>query len=293
MLQRFDRQLRILTFSFPHALFPRQLKKHVEEATTGVVILFILQPFKTLAAMGKGILLAASLFYTLFSFAQFSDSTHYRVSYAATGVVNRTNNSNAYVFTNSLRLAARKRSVALNSSSNWIYGWQQQNLTNNDVSSLLDFNLYKTFPRFYYWGLLNYDKSYSLKIINRLQSGLGVAYSFVDREAAFFNISDGLLFETSTLRIDDTTKTSYQTVRNSLRLRYRYVFQKVIIVDGTHFWQPSLRDKTDYILNTHFSLSAKLLKWLNITTAATYNKVNRTRRENLLMTFGVAVEKYF
>jgi hypothetical protein len=243
--------------------------------------------------MRKGILLAAGLVYTLLSFSQFSDSTHYRVSYAATGVVNRTNNSNAYVFTNTLRLAARKKSVALNSSNNWIYGRQQQNLTNNDVSSLLDFNLYKTFPRFYYWGLLNYDKSYSLKIINRLQSGLGVAYSFVDRETAFLNISNGLLFETSTLRIADTTKTSYQTVRNSLRLRYRYVFQNIIIVDGTHFWQPSLQDKRDYILNTNFSLSAKLLKWLNITTAATYNKVNRTRRENLLVTFGVAVEKYF
>jgi hypothetical protein len=161
------------------------------------------------------------------------------------------------------------------------------------VSSLLDFNLYKTFPRFYYWGLLNYDKSYSLKIINRLQSGLGVAYSFVDRETAFFNISNGLLYETSMLRINDTTKTPYQTVRNSLRVRYRYVFKNIIVVDGTHFWQPSLQDKTDYIVNTNFSLSAKLLKWLNITTAATYNKVNRTQRENLLVTFGVTVEKYF
>jgi hypothetical protein len=243
--------------------------------------------------MRKGILLAAGLVYAVLSFSQFSDSTHYLVSYASTGVVNRTNNSNAYVFTNALRLAARKKSIALNSANNWIYGWQQQNLTNNDVSSLLDFNLYKTFPRFYYWGLLNYDKSYSLKIIDRLQSGLGVAYSFVDRESAFFNISNGLLYETSTLKVDDTSKTAYQTVRNSLRVRYRYVFHNVIIVDGAHFWQPSLRDKTDYILKTNFSLSAKLLKWLNLTTATTYNKVNRTQRENLLVTFGVTVEKYF
>jgi hypothetical protein len=132
-----------------------------------------------------------------------------------------------------------------------------------------------------------------LKIIDRLQSGIGAAYSFVDRESAFFNISNGLLYETSTLKVDDTSKTAYQTVRNSLRVRYRYVFHNVIIVDGAHFWQPSLRDKTDYILKTNFSLSAKLLKWLNLTTATTYNKVNRTQRENLLVTFGVTVEKYF
>ncbi len=243
--------------------------------------------------MGKLILSLLCLFFAKVTLSQFTDSTHYLLAYASTGVINKTNNSHSYVFSNTLRFATRKKSISLNSSNSWIYGWQQENLTNNDFSSSLDFNLFKTFPHFYYWGLANYDKSYSLKIVNRLQAGLGVAYSFIDREAAFFNISNGILYEASKLNINDTVINKYQTLRNSLRVRSRFVINNMIVIDATQLWQPSFYDKKDYILKSSFGLSVKLVKWLNFTTAVDYNRVNRTQRENLLITFGLSAEKYF
>lgn len=233
------------------------------------------------------------LLYAKPALCQFNDTTRYLVGYTATGVVNRTSTGSSYVFSNALKFATRRKSVSLNSASSWVYGWQQQKRTNNDYASSLDFNLYKTFTHFYYWGLANYDKSYSLRINNRWQAGLGAAYSIVDRQTAHFNISNGILYEASNLRINDSVKNVYRILRNSLRIRYRFVISSIIILDATHFWQPSFYDKTDYILKSNTTLSVKLRKWLDVTTTAAYNKVNRTRRENLLITFGLNAEKYF
>jgi hypothetical protein len=244
-------------------------------------------------AMKKLMVMAAALFCATLSFSQFNDSTHYMASYASTGVINKTNTRSSYVFSNILKFAMRQKSTTLNNFNSWTYGWQQRNLTNNDFSSTLDFNLYRTLPHFYYWGLTAYDKSYSLKINHRWQAGLGAAYSFVDRETAFVNISNGILYETGSLNVGDTAKDRYRTLRNSLRLRYRFVINNMITLDATHFWQPSLSDKKDYILKSNTTLAVRLYKWLNITAAANYNKVSRTRRENLLMTFGLAAERYF
>jgi hypothetical protein len=240
---------------------------------------------------------AALIIFCLFcaapAFSQFNDTTHYFISYASTGVYNKSNNGSSYVFSNALKFAARKKSLTLNQSNSWIYGWQQQHLTNNDLSSQLDFNLYKTFPHFYYWGLGGYDRSYSLKINHRWQAGLGVAYNFVDRETAFLNISNGILYEAGSLTVNDSVKTAYQVFRNSLRLRYRFVINHIIVLDGNHIWQPSLNDKKDYILKSGTTLSVKLKEWLRITAAANYNRVNRTQRENLLITFGLTAETFF
>src|SRR5215203_4604842 len=155
-----------------------------------------------LCVVKKRLLFLLPLFCTTFTFCQFNDSTYYFIGYASTGLINKTNTGKTFVFSNVLKFATRKKTIALNSTSSWVNGWQQHNRTNNDFSSLLDFNLYRMRPRFYYWGLAAYDKSYSLKINNRLQAGLGAAYSFVDRETAFFNISNGILYENSDLKIN-------------------------------------------------------------------------------------------
>src|SRR5215218_1246113 len=127
--------------------------------------------------MKKLLLSFPGLLWASFSFAQFTDSTHYLVSYEATGVINKTNTGSSTVLSNALRLAVRQKRISLNSFNSWVYGWQQHDLSNNDFSSTLDFNLYKTLSRFYYWGLASFDKSYSLKINSRLQTGLGIAYN--------------------------------------------------------------------------------------------------------------------
>lgn len=243
--------------------------------------------------MKKVVLGLCILFSVTSSHAQFSDSTHYMVGVTSTGVINKTNTGSSTVFSNGLRFGVRRKSITLNSTNSWVYGWQQHDLLNNDFSSTLDFNLYKEPPHFYYWGLANFDKSYSLKIKNRLQTGLGVAYNIVNTEKAYLNISDGLLYEAGNLTLTDTTNDKYTTYRNSLRVRYRFVISNIVMLDATHFWQPSLENWDDYVLKTNMALSVKLRKWLSLTTAANYNRVTRTQRENLLVTFGIVAEKYF
>jgi hypothetical protein len=239
------------------------------------------------------IICTLGLFCAKFTSAQFTDSTRHLLSYASTGIYNKTNNSKSYLFSNNLKFSVRKKSISLNSATTWLYGWQLKQISNNDFSTSLDFNLYKTWPHFYYWGLAAYDKSYSLKINNRLQAGLGAAYSFIDREDAYVNLSNGLLYEGSNLNITDSVKTIYNTLRNSLRIRHRFHINKLTTFEGTYFWQPSLYDKNDYILKAGTTLSVKLRTWLSLTAAANYNKVNRTKRESLLITFGLSAEKYF
>lgn len=238
-------------------------------------------------------LLIVVMFSSIISRAQFNDSVFHYVNLTSTGVINKANKTSSYVFTNGLRYSINKKTMRLNSSSNWIYGEQQKNLTNNDFTSTLDFNLYKTSSRFYYWGLANYDKSYSLKINNRLQTGIGLAYSVIDTTYAFLNFSDGILYENSNLKVNDSTNSYNSIFRNSFRLRYKFVMNNIITFEGANFVQTSLSAFNDYIIRASNSVSVRLRKWLSVTGAANYNRNQQTKSENLLITFGLTAEKYF
>lgn len=225
--------------------------------------------------------------------AQFSDSTHYYIKYASTGSINRTNDGSAYLLNNELAFKVNKKRIELNAGAGYIYGQQNNDLTNNDVSASLHFNLYSESRRFYYWGLTNYDKSHSLKINNRFQGGLGAAYDVIKQPQAVLNLSDGILFENSDLFLEDTIRDVYHTFRNSFRVYYKWTIKSIIVLEGTHFLQQSLTEGKDFIIKSNSALSVKLRSWLAITAALGYNKVNRTGRENLLMNYGLTVEKYF
>ena len=226
--------------------------------------------------------------------AQFSDSVTYYTGLNATGTYNKTNDGGElYNFNNAARLSVRKKSVALNSNTKWVYGKQSDVLTNNDFSSALDFNLYKTFPHFYYWGLANYTSSFSLKQNHQLQGGLGIAYNFIDQEKANINVSDGLIYEYSDVILNDSTHEIYSTWRNSLRVSFRWDIRSRLFVNGVGYYQPSLNYGDDYIIRSDFALGIRLKKWLSLTTALSYNKVSKTQRENLLVTYGLVIEKYF
>jgi hypothetical protein len=225
--------------------------------------------------------------------AQFTDSTTKFISYASTGVINKTNDGSSYVLNNNLRFNVKRKDVSLNAAAGWIYGEQNSQLTNNDFNSSLDFNLFKTFEHFYYWGLATYEKSRSLKIHDRAQIGLGGAYNVVEREKVFLNLSEGVLFEKSDVDINDSTRERNSILRNSFRLRYRFSITDKVVLEGTHFVQNALSDINDYIFKSNNSLNIRLTQWLNLTTALTYNKVNKTDRENLLVTYGLTVQKYF
>jgi hypothetical protein len=225
--------------------------------------------------------------------AQYSDSTSYYAGYTSTGSYNSTNSSSAYLLNNGIKLGARKKSLSLNSTNKWLYGEQNKVLTNNDVSSVWDLNLYKTFPHFYYWGLFNYNKSYSLKINHQLQAGAGVAYNLVDTKPVILNVSDGIIYDYSDIILTDSVREVYGTPRNSFRLQVKVNLKERFIFNGNGFLQNSLEDAEDYIIKSDISLSVKLKKWLSITSAFSYNEMSRTKTSNLLLTYGITIEKYF
>lgn len=223
---------------------------------------------------------------------QLSDSVHNRIQLVSTNSINKTEGRSAHLFNNILRYSVHHQDIQLNFNNNWLYGKQNGKLTNNDFSSSLDFNLYKSFPRFYYWGLLNYNTSFSLQIRNQVLSGLGVAYNFYDTDSTYLNISNGFLYDASSLIINEN-RTNYQTLRNSLRLSYRFVIKRLLVLSGTNFWQPSLRDGNDFSIRLNNSIGFQLNEWLSINSSLIYNRVNLTRRENLLFTYGLNFDYYF
>lgn len=225
--------------------------------------------------------------------AQYTDSTAYYAGFISTGSYNRTNSSSAYLLNNSVKLGARKKSLALNSNNKWLYGEQNNVLTNNDVSSVWDLNLYKTFPHFYYWGLFNYNSSYSLKINHQLQAGVGVAYNFFDTKKITINVSDGIIYDYSDIMLSDGVREVYATPRNSFRFQVKSNLKERFIFNGNVFLQNSLEDAEDYIIKSDVSLSVKLKKWLSITSAFSYNEMSRTKKSNLFVTYGLTIEKYF
>lgn len=195
-------------------------------------------------------------FYTLVwlsANAQFSDTTNYYINLSSSGIVNKTNDQSSFVLNNAFKLSFYKKHASFNLMQGWIYGKQQGVLTNQDFTSAFDFSLYKTFERFYYWGLGTYEKSLSLKINGRLQTGAGIGYNLVDKTNALVIISDGILYEESDLYDNTETLTSeeYSTFRNSLRLKFRFLFKDMITVEGTDFLQHSLSDRHDYIIRSN------------------------------------------
>ncbi|OQP57170.1 hypothetical protein A3860_11445 [Niastella vici] len=226
--------------------------------------------------------------------AQFSDSVNYYVNFAGTGNLNRTNTGTTYLLNNVLRFQVDKKKFSVNSLISHLYGQNPVSKTNDDFFTIINVDLLKGVQKFYYWALADYEKSFSLKVDNRFQAGAGVGYSFVKNANANLELSDGLLFETVDLSIPDQRgQTSYQIVRNSARLKYRFIIKGIFRFEGTNFYQPSLSDGSDYILKLNNNFSVNLYKWLHLTTSFNYNRQNITSTENLFLSYGLMVEKYF
>lgn len=221
--------------------------------------------------------------------AQFNDTTHYHVVLSAAGSINKADESTAYLLNNALNFGVKKKDMVLNATNSWVYGKQNGVLTNNDFSSSLFFNLYKSIPHFYYWGLANYNTSYSLKINNQLLAGVGAAYSIVDKPNTYINLSDGVLFDQSDLLVNEV----YHTYRNSFRLQYHFAVKDLLTLDGSNYLQSAFSNKHDYIIRSTTTLGLKLRKWISLTTSLTYNKMNITSSDNLIFTYGITLDKFF
>src|SRR5690606_29135702 len=116
--------------------------------------------------------------------------------------------------------------------------------------------------------------------------------SFFDSEPAYLNLSDGFLFDASSI-LDDELPVQCQTVRNSFRLAYRFAFHYLVVFLGNNFYQPSLTDGSDFNIRLNNDVSFALFRGLNLKAALAYNRVNRTGSENLLFTYGLSFERYF
>ncbi len=243
--------------------------------------------------MLKTILAVALLFFFIPTFAQFNDSTHYRFRFAGTGSLNKTNDSKAYLFSNGITFNSSYPKTVLTTTANWIYGEQSRQLTNNDFAALANLDFRKGLRKMYYWGLANYQTSYSLKIYYKIQSGMGIGYSLIDSPKTHISLSDGFLYEANNLQDATAGKEVYSTIRNSFRLKYHFVIKDIISLNGTDFVQPSILSLNDYILNFNNDVSVKLRRWLNLTAALNYNRLNRTNLDNLLVTFGISIDNYF
>ena len=226
-------------------------------------------------------------------FAQYTDSTTRYVNYSSTGSINKADNSSSYLLNNTVKLGIKKKSVSFNFNNSWAYGKQNNDITNNDFSSSLDFNLYKGIPHSFFWGLANYNTSYSLKITNQLLAGGGIAYSILDKPKAYLNLSDGILYDYSDLVLADGSTDQYSTSRNSFRITYKFLIGSIIELSGSNFLQNSLSDQQDYIIRTNNKVAFKMNKWLSLTTQLDFNKMNRTKKENLLLSYGLSFERYF
>jgi hypothetical protein len=224
--------------------------------------------------------------------AQFSDTTSYLVGLTATGTYNQTNLIRTYLLNNTLRTGIRKKSVAVNGVCKWLYGKQNEKRTNNDLSATLDVNLYKTFDHFYYWGLFVYNNIYSLRVNQQVQTGAGAAYNLIETKQLQLNLSDGIIYDYNDVLISDTIRDVYETYRNSFRLQVKYSIKNLNFRTAA-FIQNSFEYKNDFIIKGEMSLSIKVRRHLNFTMQGNYNRMSRTKKETIFLTYGLTYERYF
>ncbi len=246
-----------------------------------------------LSAPVKFIFFSALLCSSFVTKAQFNDSINYYVYYGSSGSFNKTNDGNSFILNNIGKFTIDKRKVTLHTINTWIYGEQSGVKINNDFSSVIDLDYLKKQQRFYYWGIATFDKSFSLKINHRFQVGAGLGYNLVKLDNASIVLSDGLIFEQADLTDKELGQLKYDVWRNSFRIKYHWKLHSILFLDGSAFVQPSLASSDDNIIKSSTTLSIKLKKWLSLSSSLVYNKITLTQRENLSLTYGLVVEKFF
>jgi len=229
------------------------------------------------------------LFWRIEARAQYNDTTHFHLNLLANGSINQADGQNTYLLNNALNFGVKEKTYLLTLSNTWVYGKADNALTNNDYSSVLYFDLNTKSKHFYYWGLANYNTSFSLKINEQLLTGAGIAYQVLDYKNLKLSLSDGALFDRSDL-VDGP---NYHTYRNSFRLQFHVNISPLFTLDGSEFLQNSVEDIHDYIIRTNTTFGLKLMKWLALTSALSYNKETNTNSDNLTFTYGVTLDKFF
>jgi Protein of unknown function, DUF481 len=217
------------------------------------------------------------------------DTVIYSVHASSMGSFSKTNDLNSFLLNNVVKLGMTKGKFSMQTSNGWIYGKQSDVKINNDFTSVLEADYLKNIHKLYFWGIATFDKSYSLKIDYRYQVGGGPGYRLVKSDHVSVTISDGILYEEGDVTDAEQGEIRYSVWRNSLRLKYHWIINNVVTLDGTGFIQPSISTRNDNIIKYTTTLSFKLRKWLTLTSSLTYNRLTRTDRENLVFTYGIGV----
>jgi hypothetical protein len=267
-------------------LLPELVKKNQNLERYGLLFEFSLR-------MSKFFSILVVLFAAITCSAQFTDSSKYYIGYAGTGIINKTERSKSYVFKNAVQGNANKNRFSLSSMFSWIYGEINEALSNNDFETAVDLNYKPDSNKIVYWVLGTFDKSYSLKIRRRYQAGGGISYDILRKNNNRINISNGLLYESGDVTLASGIADNHQTWRNSFRLKYVFKVKDIFSITGTHFLQHSLEGWSDYNIKSASALTLKIYKWVGFTTVLNYNKINRLKTENMLVTIGLTAQKYF
>ena len=231
------------------------------------------------------------LLFPLFVFGQI-DSNKREIDYTSSGSVNKTQKGTSYLLTNFIGGTFKKNTTITSVGSSFIYGKQNLIQTNKDFAGFINIDLFKSpqFNKIYYWYLMDYNNSYSLKVFNELQTGVGEAYLFINNKNIKLSFSDGIIFDQSNVVLNNN-KIYHQTYRNSLKLKIHFSINELITLDETSFLQNSFKESNDYIIKTNVSLKYKINSWLGLTTNLLYNKYNYISRQNLLITYGLTINK--
>jgi hypothetical protein len=225
---------------------------------------------------------------------QTPDSVTYHVVFSSTGNFTRSNDQRSYLFNNIAKANRDGRNLFWQGSAGWIYSEQSGVKVNNDFTAVLESDVLRKRQKLYYWGLLAFDKSYSLKIDHRLQMGAGLGYTLAEGGKGLLVVSDGIIYERSQLTDSELGYLDYDVWRNSLRIKYRWLPSAVVTLEGSAFLQPSLsRWWDDTVIRSATTLSVRIKKWLSLTTSCTYNRLTLTDRENLIITYGVTIDQIF
>ena len=230
---------------------------------------------------------------TGFAHAQFNDSINHYMYVASTGTFSKTNDLNSYVLANNVKFAISKKRLSFNTANSWVYGKQSDVKSNDDFSSLVEFDFLKKQKRLYIWGNGTFDKSYSLKIDYRYQAGTGIGFNIAQQPNLVLNVTEGAIYETGSVIDNELGERRYNIWRNSTRFKYRWVMKDLVILDGFVLYQPSISTRNDVIFKTSTTLSIKVRKWLSLSSAFTYNEITLTDRRNLIVTYGVVMERFF
>lgn len=193
------------------------------------------------------------------------------------GYFNNTSTSQTILGSESFSTTYKTKRIEYNTFTTYIWGRTNEKMTNDDISTGFYVDIRKD-RRLYTWLVGQYDKSLSLDIDYRFQSGSGLGFFIVREKGFYINLSNGLICETNSIEQDIF-------LRNSSRLKFN-LKHKNLSLESTTYYQPSLCHNGDIIFKNLNTLDLKINGGLSFQISLMNNYVSVQDKKNLLYTIG-------